>query len=193
MKFLIDCSLTNASGNVYVNEAGELVHDVAGMDFIGFWHPDGPDKAVVWVSEHEKLAAEAKQRAIEASLAAAADDTLSGSDARNDVDVPEKAMEDSVPAAESVEETKEEAPAAVGEDVVPADEASDEQPVAEDAPAQKTGTLEEDGVPVEFVPLLLAAGLDTKEKVLAHPDLTKVEDIGKATKRKILNGLNGVE
>ena len=101
-------------------------------------------------------------------------------------------MDDSVPAAESVEDTKEEAPAA-GEESVPAGEANDEQPVAEDAPAQKADTLEEDGVPAEFVPLLLAAGLDTKEKVLAHPDLTEVENIGKATKRKILNGLNGVK
>mgnify|MGYP003629988543 CR=1 FL=1 len=199
MKIFVDCSLSNDSGFVCVDESGNYVTDLAGKSCGGITHPDSVDAAAVWISEHPGLS----QRLLNSVRTAIQD-----ADAKVAVD--DETVEESV---------SEVAEGAVEPEVVPVEESvTESKEVAAEEPEQEEDTIEEPlangpaqelegpvveqsegdeesllaaGIPLQFVDELLAAGLDTVEKVIDHPDLSEVKGIGVKSRDKILAAIAG--
>jgi hypothetical protein len=84
--------------------------------------------------------------------------------------------------------------AALVDEIFDAPVPEDEQEIASEEGLPETTPTENlirGGVPEEYVEHLLAADLDTIEKVLAYGDLSKVKRIGVKSREKILAGIRG--
>ena len=175
MKAFVDCSWTNAKGTVYVGEdfqhvAPKLNEEV---EVLGFWHPDGVAATQEWVKQHADLVSEIT-----------GDPKLTPASASSEPEPP-KEDETEQPIEKPVAEPEE----AESESEEDTPEPSAEELVAE--PVVPTADLLiAAGVPESLTDELLAAGLDTPDKVLDHPNLSQVKGIGVKSKKKILSALS---
>lgn len=201
MKIFVDCSLSNDSGFVCVDESGNYVTDLTGCSCGGITHPDGVDAAAVWISEHpglsQRLLSSVRTAIQDADSKVAVDDETveePASEVAEDAVEPEAVpVEESVPVPESEEVAAEEPEQeeVATEETLPDEPVQESEEPAVEQPEGGEESLLAAGVPSQFVDELLAAGLDTVEKVVDHPDLSEVKGIGVKSRDKILAAIAG--